>query len=79
MGTERSMGVSGNIEKVLAAANEMEDMAAELKCMVVELRTQPENIARAYALAYEFRTRFGQKVIHKLGFGMPRFRIGKQS
>lgn len=68
----------GNIEKVLSAANEAEEMSAELKDMVIELRAHPEDLARAYALAYEFRTKFGKRVVHRLGYGMPRLRLGKQ-
>jgi len=66
--------VTGNIEKVLSAANELDKMADELKTMATEMRVTPERIDIAYALAYNWRTEFSKRVVHKLGFGMPRIR-----
>jgi len=61
----------GDIERVLTAAHELEKMARELEDIAGKLRADPQNREAAYRLAYDWRTDFGKRVVHKLGFGMP--------
>lgn len=58
---------------VLKAAAEAEEMAAELKEIVLELRADPDDQGKAYARLYDFRTRLGY-TLRPLGFGLPRAR-----
>lgn len=60
-------------QSVIDASNAIEEMAAELKRIVIELRADPENQGEAYLRLYDFRTRFGY-VLRTLGLGAPRAR-----
>lgn len=61
-------------ERVRIAAEFAEEMAIELKKISSEMLRDPDNINKAYAMIYGWRTRFSQKVLHRLGYGLPRIR-----
>jgi hypothetical protein len=56
--------------KVVAAAADLEDLIPELRCIISEIRQNPDNINYAYKLAYYFRRDVG-RIVSTLGTGIP--------
>lgn len=69
--------MSGSSDKVIVSAIYADEMAEELKKIAEQMRANPDDLAGAYASIYNWRTEFSKKVLHRLGFGMPRRRLGK--
>jgi hypothetical protein len=62
-------------DKVIAASNMLEEMAAEIKEIVLEIRRTPIDIEYAYARVYNLRRRLGRDVVQNLGYGIPKTRL----
>lgn len=68
-------GPNTNVSKMLSAATEIEDMISELQEVLIKIRANPRAIDDGYTLVYNWRTKFGRRVVCKLGRGLPRNRI----
>jgi hypothetical protein len=66
--------VSPEEQKVVKASADLEDLAAELRDIINEMRQRPTDTAYAYALTYNFRTDLG-RVVASLGAGKPSMKV----